>query len=72
VGTFKTFEEIEAWQQARTLARLICDASGKGAFGRDFGLRDQVGEGHFPYFRLMSRRNAAAARSPGCQVPVAS
>ena len=42
MGTFKTFEEIEAWQQARTLAKLIYDASGKGAFGRDFGLRDQI------------------------------
>lgn len=42
MGTFRTFEEIEAWQQARTLARMIYDASGKGAFGRDFGLRDQI------------------------------
>lgn len=42
MGTFKSFEEIEAWQQARTLARVIYEASGKGAFGRDFGLRDQI------------------------------
>jgi len=42
MGTFKTFEEIEAWQQARTLARMVYEASGKGAFGRDFALRDQI------------------------------
>jgi len=39
MGTFRTFEGIEAWQQAGTLPRLIYDASGKGAFGRDFGSR---------------------------------
>ncbi len=42
MGTFRSFEEIEAWQQARTLARLIYDASGRGTFGRDFTLRDQI------------------------------
>ena len=42
MGTFKTFEEIDSWQQARTLARMVYDATGRGAFGRDFGLRDQI------------------------------
>ncbi|MCX6843189.1 MAG: four helix bundle protein [candidate division WOR-3 bacterium] len=42
MGTFRTFEEIEAWQQARTLAKMVYEASGKGAFGRDFALRDQI------------------------------
>ena len=42
MGTFRTFEEIEAWQQARTLAKIVYEASGKGAFGRDFALRDQI------------------------------
>jgi four helix bundle protein len=42
MGTFKTFEEIEAWQQARELTRLVYEVSGKGAFGRDFALRDQI------------------------------
>ena len=42
MGTFRTFEEIEAWQQARTLAKVVYEASGKGAFGRDFALRDQI------------------------------
>ena len=42
MATFKTFEEIEAWQQARSLTRLVYAASGKGTFGWDFGLRDQI------------------------------
>ena len=42
MGTFRTFEEIEAWQQARTLAKMVYEASGKGTFGRDFALRDQI------------------------------
>jgi four helix bundle protein len=42
MSTFKTFEEIEAWQQARTLAKMVYEASGKGAFARDFALRDQI------------------------------
>jgi four helix bundle protein len=42
MGTFRTFEEVEAWQQARTLAKIVYEASGKGAFGRDFALRDQI------------------------------
>ena len=42
MGAFRTFEEIEAWQQARTLAKIVYEASGKGAFGRDFALRDQI------------------------------
>ena len=42
MGTFKTFEEIEAWQQARTLAKMVYEAFSKGAFERDFALRDQI------------------------------
>jgi four helix bundle protein len=42
MATFKSFDEIEAWQQARELTRFVYAASGRGAFGRDFGLRDQI------------------------------
>lgn len=42
MATFKSFEEIAAWQQARCLAKLIYEVSAKGAFGRDFALRDQI------------------------------
>lgn len=40
--TFKTFKDIEAWQQARELTRGIYAISNNGAFARDFGLRDQI------------------------------
>jgi four helix bundle protein len=36
------FEEIEAWQKARELSKVVCAVTGEGAFSRDFGLRDQV------------------------------
>ncbi len=42
MATFSTFEEIEAWQQARELTKLAYEASGRGTFGRDFALRDQI------------------------------
>ena len=40
--TFERFEDVVAWQTARKLAREVYMASAKGAFARDFGLRDQV------------------------------
>jgi four helix bundle protein len=40
--TFRKFEEIEAWKRARLLTREIYALSGKEAFARDFGLRDQI------------------------------
>jgi four helix bundle protein len=36
------FEDIEAWQICRRLAQEIFKVSFVGAFGRDFGLRDQI------------------------------
>jgi four helix bundle protein len=42
VGTITRFEEIEAWQTARELTRLVYTLSNQGAFARDFGLRDQM------------------------------
>lgn len=42
MGTFKSFEEIEAWQKARELTKRIYEVSKEGAFARDFGLRDQI------------------------------
>ena len=36
------FEEIEAWRGARTLAKAVYEISGRGAFGKDFVLRDQI------------------------------
>ena len=39
---FQRFEEIEAWQKARELTKLIYALSNDGQFMRDFGLRDQI------------------------------
>lgn len=40
--TFRRFEEIEAWQTARKVAERIYDMTDRGAFARDYALRDQV------------------------------
>ncbi len=40
--SFKTFKDIEAWQQARGLTQDIYAISSNGAFAKDFGLRDQI------------------------------
>ena len=40
--TFTRFEDMEAWRQARVLCGAIYRVSSKGAFAKDFGLRDQI------------------------------
>lgn len=42
MATIQSFEEIEAWQKARELARAVYACSGTGAFAKDFVLRDQI------------------------------
>jgi four helix bundle protein len=42
MGTFRSFEDIEAWQKARSLTSRIYSESNSGKFQRDFGLRDQI------------------------------
>lgn len=42
MGTFNRFEEIDAWQKARELAREIYAITNQGSFSRDFSLRDQI------------------------------
>ena len=42
MSTFKSFEEINAWQKARDLTKHVYQVSGEGQFARDFGLRDQM------------------------------
>ncbi len=42
MATFKRFEEIECWKRARDLTRRIYEITGKPAFARDFGLKDQI------------------------------
>jgi four helix bundle protein len=36
------FEDIEGWQEARVLARLVYEVTSKGQFARDFRLRRQI------------------------------
>ena len=42
MARFERFEDIEAWQRARQLARQVYAATRTGQFSRDFGLRDQI------------------------------
>ncbi|MHB9036468.1 MAG: four helix bundle protein [Armatimonadota bacterium] len=42
MATIERFEDIQAWQEARALTRLIYRLSASGNWARDFGLRDQI------------------------------
>jgi len=42
MARIERFEDIEAWQEARELARSVYETTRKGPFSRDFGLRDQI------------------------------
>ena len=36
------FEDLHAWQEARTLVKMVYKLISDGAFSRDFGMRDQI------------------------------
>lgn len=36
------FEDIQAWQEARKLVKMIYSLTNSGTFAKDFGLRDQI------------------------------
>jgi four helix bundle protein len=42
MATIKAFEDIEAWQMARSLSKEIYELTNIGSFSCDFGLRDQI------------------------------
>ncbi len=42
MGKIEKFEDIEAWQRARKLVKVIYDISKKGKFNQDFKLRAQI------------------------------
>ncbi len=42
MATFKSFEEIEAWQKARELSNAIYEITLTGTFSKDYGLKDQI------------------------------
>jgi four helix bundle protein len=42
VATIKRFEDIQAWQKAREVTRLIYQVTADGSFAKDYGMRDQI------------------------------
>jgi four helix bundle protein len=36
------FEDIQGWQEARRLVKMVYELTRSGDFARDFGLRDQI------------------------------
>ena len=42
MAAFKTFEEINVWQNARGLVRDVYAVTRSGDFGKDRGLKDQI------------------------------
>lgn len=42
MNKIERFEDIIAWQKARTLTRDVYSASKIGSFAKDFGLKDQI------------------------------
>jgi four helix bundle protein len=40
--SIRRFEDIEGWQLARELTRQVYAVAMRGAFAKDFGLRDQI------------------------------
>ena len=42
MAAFKTFEEINAWQNARVLVKDVYAMTRTGAFSNDYGLKDQI------------------------------
>ncbi len=42
MASFEKFEDLEAWQRARVLAKEIYAISSSGGFSKDFVLRDQI------------------------------
>ena len=42
MATIKRFEDILAWQKARTVTKTVYEVTSDGIFAKDFGLRDQI------------------------------
>jgi four helix bundle protein len=42
MAKIERFEDLTSWQKARELNHFVYNASKKGAFAKDFGLRDQM------------------------------
>jgi four helix bundle protein len=42
MAMIQRFEDIQAWQEARTLVKMIYQLTSKEKFSKDFGMRDQI------------------------------
>jgi four helix bundle protein len=42
MASIEKFEDIEAWQKARELSKVVYIVTSEGIFARDYGLRDQI------------------------------
>ena len=42
MATFSRLEDIQVWQKARQLTKQIYEATSKGRFAQDYGLRNQI------------------------------
>ncbi len=42
MALIKKFEDIQGWQEARKLVKLVYNLTSDGAFAKDFGLCDQI------------------------------
>ena len=42
MASFKSFEDIEAWQKGRELVKEVYGVSARGEFSKEFGLKDQI------------------------------
>lgn len=42
MSKIERFEDIKAWQEARSLVKEVYQATGEGKFAKDFSLKDQI------------------------------
>lgn len=42
MGLIERFEDIQGWQEARKLVKMVYELTAKDAFTKDYGMRDQL------------------------------
>ena len=42
MALIQRFEDIQAWQEARKLVKMVYSLTNKDSFSKDFGVRDQI------------------------------
>lgn len=42
MALIKRFEDIQAWQEARVLVKMIYSLTNKDQFAKDYGMKDQI------------------------------